>query len=180
MPPPQLFLRAWPVARSPPVPLPPPPPPSLPLSRNRRSNSSSRSVTTERLPPLQAPGTEGWRGLATATQAVERRAVGGGAVEDADRATEPLMDVVRGVRGDGTRSAAQLGRPGGIAEWGRLQLSRIHACRWHWTACPNLFRYPRISLSVRAPGQSHCPRYPNPFIPTSPPTHPTCPDAYLH
>ena len=44
----------------------PPPPPLLPLSRNRRSNSSSRSGASERLPPLQAPGTEGWRGFATA------------------------------------------------------------------------------------------------------------------
>ena len=98
----------------------PPPPPSLPLSRNRRGNSSSRSVTTERLPPLQAPGMEGWRGLATATQAVERRAVKRGAVEDADRATEPLVDVVRAVCGDGTGPAAQRGRPGGIAECGPL------------------------------------------------------------
>ena len=56
----------------------PPPPPSLPLSRSRRSNSSSRSVKTERIPPLQAQGTEGWRGLATTTQAAERRTVGGG------------------------------------------------------------------------------------------------------
>ena len=54
-----------------------PSPPFLPLSRNRRSNSSSRSVAMERFPPLQAPGTEGWRGLATATQAMERRTLGG-------------------------------------------------------------------------------------------------------
>ena len=146
--------------------LPSPRPPPLPFSHN----SSSRSVTTERHPPLQAPGTEGWRGLATTTQAVERRTVGGGAVED----------VVGGVRDDGTGPAAQRGRPGGIAEWGPLQLSRIHACRWHRTSCPNLVRYRRISSSVRAPGQSRCPRYSNPFIPKFPPTHPTHPVAYLH
>ena len=137
------------------LPPPPPPPPSLPLSRYRRSNSSSRSITTERLQPLQAPGAEGWRGLATTTQAVECRTVGRGAVEDGDRATEPLVDVVRGFRNNGTGPAARQGRPGGIAEWGPLQLSRIHACRWHRTACPNLVRYRRISFSVRAPGQSH-------------------------
>ena len=165
---------------APPTPPPPPPAPSLPFSRNLCRNSSSRSVTTERLPPLQAPGTEGWRGLANSTQAVERRTVGEGVVEDADRAMESLVDVVRGVRGDGTGPAAERGRPGGIAEWGPLQLSRIHACRWHQTACPNLVRYRRISSSVRAPGQSHYPRYQNPFIPTSPPTHPTCPVACLH
>ena len=176
MPPQRLFLRAWPAARSPPL----PPPPLLPLSRNRRSNSSSRSVAMERLPPLQAPGTEGWRGLATATQAVERRTLGEGEVEDADRATEPLVDVVRGVRDDGTGTAAQRGRPGGIAEWGPLQLSRIHACRWHRTACPNLVRYRRISFSVRAPGQSHCPRYPNSFIPAYPPSHTICPVVCQH
>ena len=67
------------------------------------------------------------------------------------------MDVVRGVRDDGTGPAAQRGRPGKIMEWGPLQLFRIHACRWHRTACPNLVRYRRISFSVRAPGQSHCP-----------------------
>ena len=54
---------------------------------------------------------------------------GGGGVEDVNRATESLVDVVRGVRDDGTGPAAQRGRPGGIAEWGLLQLSRIHACR---------------------------------------------------
>ena len=37
-----------------------------------------------------------------------------------DRATEPLVDVVRGVRDDGTGPAAQRGRPGGIAEWGPI------------------------------------------------------------
>ena len=45
---------------------------------------------------------------------------GGGTVEDPDRATEPLVDVVRGVRDDGTGPAAQRGRQGGIAEWGPL------------------------------------------------------------
>ena len=40
---------------------------------------------------------------------MERRTVGGGAVEDADRATEPLVDVVRGVRDDGTGPAAIAG-----------------------------------------------------------------------
>ena len=169
MPPQRLFLRAWPSARIPSL---PPPPPSLSLAT--RNNNSSRSVTTERLPPLQAPVTEGWRGLATTTQAVERRTVGGRAVEDVDRATEPLVDMVRGVRDDGGAP------PGEIAEGGPLQLSRIHASRWHRTACPNLVRYRRISFSVRAPGQSHCPRYANPFIPTFPPTHPTHPVACLH
>ena len=163
-----------------PSPTPRPRPPSLPLSRNRRSNSSSRSVITERLPPLQAAGTEGWRGLATITQAMERLTVEGGAVEDANRATGPLVDVVRGVRDDGTGPAAQRGRPEGIAEEGPLQLSRIHARRWHRAACPNLVRYRRISFSVRAPGQWHCPRYSNLFIPTFPPTHPTHPVACLH
>ena len=176
MPPQRLFLRAWPAARIPP----PPPPPTLPpLSRSRRSRRSSRRVTTERLPPLQAPGTERWRGLATTTQAVESWTVGWGAVEGVDRATEPLVDVVRGVWDNGTGPAAQRGRPGGMAEWG-LQLSRIHACRWHRTACPDLVRYRRISFSVRTPGQSHCPRYLNPFIPTFPPTHPTHPVACPH
>ena len=93
---------------------------------------------------------------------MERRTVGGGAVEDADRATEPLVDVVRWVRDDGTGPAAQRGLPRGIVEWGPLQLSWIHACRWDRTACPNLVRYHRISFSVRVPGQSHCPRYPIP------------------
>ena len=176
MPPQRLFLRAWPAARSPPL----PPPPFLPPFRNSRSNSSSPSGASERLPPLQAPGTKGWRGLASAIRAVEGRTLGGGKIEGADRATEPLVDVVRGVRDDGTGPAAQRGRPGGIVEWRPLQLSRIHACRWHRTVCPNLVRYRRISFSVRAPGQSHCPRYPNPFIPTYPPSHPTCPVVCLH
>ena len=82
-------------------PPPPPPLPFLPLSRNRCSNSSSRSGASERLPPLQAPGTEGRRGLAITIQDVERRTLGGGEVGGADRATEPLVDVVRGVRDDG-------------------------------------------------------------------------------
>ena len=33
---------------------------------------------------------------------------------------EPLVDVMRGVRDDGTGPAAQRGRPGGIAEWGPI------------------------------------------------------------
>ena len=176
MPPQRLFLRAWPAARSPPL----PPPHFLPPFRNSRSNSSSPSGASERLPPLQAPGTKGWRGLASAIRAVEGRTLGGGKIEGADRATEPLVDVVRGVRDYGTGPAAQRGRPGGIVEWRPLQLSRIHACRWHRTVCPNLVRYRRISFSVRAPGQSHCPRYPNPFIPTYPPSHPTCPVVCRH
>ena len=64
MAPQRLFLRALTVARN-------PPPPSL--SRSRSSNGSSRRVTTERIPPPQAPGTEWWRGLATTTQAAEPR-----------------------------------------------------------------------------------------------------------
>ena len=43
---------------------------------------------------------------------MERRTLGGGEVEGADRATEPLVDVVRGVRDDGTGPAAQRGRQG--------------------------------------------------------------------
>ena len=45
---------------------------------------------------------------------------GGGTVEDVDRATESLVDVMRGVWDDGMGPAAQRGRPGGIAEWGPL------------------------------------------------------------
>ena len=41
-------------------------------------------------------------------------------MEDVDRATEPLVDVVRGARDGGTGPAAQPGRPGEIAEWGPL------------------------------------------------------------
>ena len=157
-------------------------PPTFPLSRSRSNNSSSSSssVTTEHLPPLQVLGTEAWRSLATTTQAAKRRTVRGGAVEDMDRATEPLVDMVREVRHDGTGPAAQRGQPGGIAEWEPLQLSRIHACRLHRTACPNLVRYRRICFSVRAPEQPHCPRYLNPFIPTFLPTHPTRPVVCLH
>ena len=137
-------------------------------------------MTTERLSPPQAPGTGVWRGLATTTQAVGRRTVGGGTVENMDPATEPLADVVRGIRDDSTAPAAQRGRPGRITEWGPHQLSRIQACRWRRTVCPNLIRYRRISFSMRPPGQPQCPRYLNPFIPTFLPTHPTHPVVFLH
>ena len=128
---------------------PPPPPPLLPLSRSRGSNSSSRSVTTERLPPPQALGRGRWRGLATTKQAVGRRTIGRG--RGGGRGSGNGADVVLGVRDDGMGPAAQRGRPGGIAEWEPLQFSRIHACRWRRTACPNLVRYRRIFFLVRAP-----------------------------
>ena len=40
---------------------------------------------------------------------MEHRTVEGGAVEDADRATEPLVDVVQGVQDDDTVSGANQG-----------------------------------------------------------------------
>ena len=125
------------------------PPPLLPLSRSRGSNNSSRSVTTECLPPPQAPGRRRWRVLATTKQTVGRRTLGGG--RGGGRGSGNGTDVMLGVRDDGIGPAAQRGRPGGIVKWEPLQFSRIHACRWRRTACSNLVRYRRISFLVRAP-----------------------------
>ena len=92
------------------LPSPSPPaslPPSLPLATTQQQQQPQRN---DGAPPSAASsGNGGWCGLATTSQVVKRRTVEGGAVEDADRAVEPLGDVVRGVRDDGTGPAAQRG-----------------------------------------------------------------------
>ena len=173
MPPQQLFLRAWPAARTPS----PPPSPSLSQppqqqqqsQRNNGAPSAAASSGNGREARLSYPypdrGTPDGRGGRGGGPGPGNGAAGGRGAGASGR-------------WHGPRCSA--GPTGGNSGVGTTSASLIHACRRHRTACPNLVRYCRISFSVRAPGQSHCPRYPNPFIPTSPPTHSTRSVACLH
>ena len=93
-----------------------PPPPSLLLSRSCSSSSSSIRSANGAPPASPSFGNGGvaWFSYHHASRGTPDGR--GDAVEDVDRATEPLVDVVRGVRDDGTGPAAQRGRPGGMTE----------------------------------------------------------------
>ena len=91
MPPQRLFLRAWPAARI------PPPPPPIPPSLSQPQQQQQQLQHNNEAPPA-APSSGNGRVARFSYHHASRGTPDGRghALEDVDRATEPLVDVVRG------------------------------------------------------------------------------------